>query len=170
MKNVLQILLLLGAGIFVSCSSDGPSLDASAAGGATTGGKPSAGGMTSAGGTRANLTEVPEKDWGAGGGQGGASDGTATGSDAADLFKGDLFDNPYVDPDDPCTVAVPWITGVNTTIEDGDLVQYLGAVYEYDTTDRSCNEQLTNLFEQCIPSDPAAWCRPCWILQEMTCP
>lgn len=169
MNKLLGVAGLVGMGILVSCSSDGNTFDATAAGGATTGGKTSAGGRTGAGGTRANLTEVPEKDWGAEGGQGGATDGTDTEPDDAGPF-GDLFADPYYDPNDPCAVAIPWITGVNTAIEDGDLVQYLGVVYQYDTTDSSCNEQLTNLFEQCIPSEPAEWCKPCWILQEATCP
>lgn len=170
MKNLWGVVALFGMGILVSCSSDGTTFDATAAGGAAAGGKTSAGGRTGAGGTRANLTEVPEKDWGAGGGQGGATDGTDAGSDEDDPFREDLFDKPYVDPDDPCTTTIFWVTGFDVTIKDGDLVQYLGAVYEYDITDSSCNEQLTNLFEQCIPSEPAAWCKPCWILQEMTCP
>lgn len=170
MKNLLRVFWLLGMEIAVSCSSGGNTFDASASGGAASGGKTGTGGKTGAGGTRVNITEVPDKDWGTKGGEGGATDSTDTGSDEDDPFREDLFDHPYYDPDDPCTMATPWVTGFNVTINDGDFVQYLGAVYEYDTSNSSCNEQLTNLFEQCIPSDPAEWCKPCWILQETTCP
>lgn len=169
MKNLFGVLCLLGAGIAVSCSSESTAFDASAAGGAATGGSSAVGGKTGAGGTTVNATEVPEKDWDSSGGAGGAADTTDTDADANGPF-GDLYADPYYDANDPCSGVIPWITGVNTTIEDGNLVQYLGKIYEYDTTNGSCNKQLTNLFEQCIPSDPADWCKPCWISKDMTCP
>jgi hypothetical protein len=165
MKNLLAVLCLLAVGISWSCSSDSNTLSDSGSGATGAGGRSGAGGKPGAGGTTVNATELPEKNWeptsaGAGGAFTAGTDGPF----------GDLFEDPYYDPNDPCAVAIPWISGVNTTIDNGNLVQYLGKVYKYDTTNSSCNRQLTNMFDQCIPSAPAEWCKPCWVLQDATCP
>ncbi|HEY5960815.1 MAG TPA: hypothetical protein VIV60_29875 [Polyangiaceae bacterium] len=165
MKIVFSLLCVIGVGISVSCSSGSSTLDGPGAGGATSAGGTAGGGKTSAGGT-VNATEVPVKNWDSP--SAGAAGIGAGGSDEGPF--GDLFDDPYYDPNDPCAVAIPWITGVNTTIDNGNLVQYLGKVYKYDTTNGSCNRQLTNMFDQCIPSAPADWCKPCWIAQDTSCP
>jgi hypothetical protein len=158
MRNLLGALCLFGFGAAIGCSSDGAATLNLGSGGTT-----ATGGATGAGG-RISTTEGLTKDWTANAGAAGSSAETSN-----DGPYGDLFADPYFDPNDPCSVAVPWITGVNTKIVSGDLVVYEGKVYKYDSTTSSCNTELTNMFDQCIPSAPAEWCKPCWILQEATC-
>ena len=158
MKNLIGIGFVIGLGVMSGCS-DGGKMAVSGSGGTTS----AVGGSSSTGGSvpNVNATEVPEKEWGTE--NGGATSGTFVGSD---LF-GDL---PELQNGDPCMKVVPWHSGVDTKIVNGDLVSDSGKVYKYDTSNSSCNESITYTFDACVPSAPATWCAPCWILQpDLTC-
>jgi hypothetical protein len=170
MKNSLGLLFLLFTGAFVACSSDDGKSDGSfARGGASNG---SSGGSSVASGSTGSTasgssTVIPveagaviPKDFSA------AEDG---GLPDGGYFGGTL--RPYGDPNDPCSTASIWISGIELAIKNGDFVQYEGKVYKYDTSTSSCNEKITYTFDACLPSAPAEWCKPCWILQTgIECP
>lgn len=161
MKNLLGLLFLGAIGLPFACSSSEGKFNAIGNGGTTSiGGSSSTGGS---GGSAVNTTEGLHKDWSTDGG----ADAGYVGSDGP---FGNILEHPYGDPNDPCTLAAIWITGVTLDIANGDLVQYQGKVYKYDTSTSSCNKTITYTFDACLPSAPADWCKPCWILQDTVCP
>jgi hypothetical protein len=151
MKNLLGLLFVLMMGLSVGCSSSKGKVEAS--GGSTSFGRAGAGG---AGG-------VPFKDWSV---STGGSDSGASGSGGSNPYFGDLFAHPYYDPNDPCSLAIPWVTGINTNIVAGDLVQYKDKVYKYGG---GC-DPLTWTQEACIPATTVEWCAKCWTVTDTVCP
>lgn len=150
MKNHTRLLFILMTALLVGCSSSKGKVEAS-------GGNTSFGGAgTGAGGTGG----VPFKNWGEGGSDGGSDSG------GSNKYFGDLFANPYYDPNDPCSLAIPWVTGINTNIVAGDLVQYKDKVYKYGG---GC-DALTWTQEACIPATTVEWCAKCWTVTDTVCP